>query len=287
MSQNNSIREIAWRQHTAGRPNSFFKRINDILDMYQLPSFNEIMNQHYNKLDWKNIVRTAISSHWTVKLKADCEEISTLKLLSKTNLNIGQTHNVWDTISSSVKDVRKAETKVLMLTGTYMLQTLKVKFNQAEIDPTCPIKQEVYWKCTSTLSEVFCYCGVMEDETIPKSVDDLTKNLLKPRHNRYPRLVLSIIGDSSSFVPKPWLTPVFQLGLIETAKGAKDCLILYKGSAEKVSTLVWEAVDDFSVVNNQKNNSQSTESEDYFINLIGLRPGEKAIAVSNFILNMF
>ncbi|VDI09308.1 Hypothetical predicted protein [Mytilus galloprovincialis] len=103
MSHNNSIREIAWRQHTAGRPNSFFKRINDILDMYQLPSFNEIMNQHYNKLDWKNIVRTAISSHWTVKLKADCEEKSTLKLLSKRHLNIGQNHNVWDTISSELR----------------------------------------------------------------------------------------------------------------------------------------------------------------------------------------
>ncbi|CAC5416003.1 unnamed protein product [Mytilus coruscus] len=91
MSHNNSIREIAWRQHTA------------------------------------------------VKLKADCDEKSTLKLLSKRNLNIGQTHNVWDTISNSVKDVRKATTKVRMLTGTYMLQTLKVKFNQAEVDPTYPI----------------------------------------------------------------------------------------------------------------------------------------------------
>ncbi|CAG2195963.1 unnamed protein product [Mytilus edulis] len=121
----------------------------------------------------------------------------------------------------------------------------------------------------------------MEDETIPERVDDLTKSLLKPRHNRYPRLVLSIIGDSSSFVPKPWLTPVFQLGLIETAKGAKDCLIMYKGSEEKVSTLVWEAVDDFSVVNNQKHNSQSTENEDNFINLIGLRPGENAIVNKN------
>ncbi|VDI77857.1 Hypothetical predicted protein [Mytilus galloprovincialis] len=87
------------------------------------------MNQHNNKLDWKK----------HLKLKADCEEKSTLKLLSKRNLNIGQTHNVWDTISSSVKDVRKAATKVRMLTGTYMLQTLKAKFNQAEIDPTCPI----------------------------------------------------------------------------------------------------------------------------------------------------
>ncbi|CAC5378822.1 unnamed protein product [Mytilus coruscus] len=139
MSQNNSIREIAWRQHTAGRPSSFFKRINDILDMYQLPSFSEIMNHHYNKIDWKNIVRTATSSHWANKLKSNCEEKSTLKLLPKGNLNIEQTYNVWDTISNSVKDARKATTKVRMLTGTYMLQTLKVKFNHSEVDPTCPI----------------------------------------------------------------------------------------------------------------------------------------------------
>lgn len=36
-----------------------------------------------------------------------------------------------------------------------------------------------------------------------------------------PKLVLSIIGDSKSFVPKPWITSVFKQGLIETAKGAK------------------------------------------------------------------
>lgn len=74
---------------------------------------------------------------------------------------------------------------------------------------------------------------------------------------------------------------------LKTKLSFLDCLIIYKGSEEKVSTLVWEAVDDFSVVNNQKHNSQSTENEDNFINLIGLRPGENAIVVSNFISSRF
>ena len=142
MSQNNSMRETTWRQHTVGQPTSFFVRITDILDMYQLPSFIEIMNCHYNKIEWKNKVRTSISSYWSNKLRSDCEEKSTLNLFSTENLNIGKNHKVWDTtfcISNSVKDIRKAATKVRMLTGTYMLQTLKVKFNQAEVDPTCPI----------------------------------------------------------------------------------------------------------------------------------------------------
>jgi hypothetical protein len=56
----------------------------------------------------------------------------------------------------------------------------------------------------------------------PRSPERQTILTPKPRSTeRHPRLVLSVVGDSSSFVPKPWLTPVFQLGLIETAKGAK------------------------------------------------------------------
>jgi hypothetical protein len=36
MSENVSIREIAWRQYV-GRPASFFIRIVGILDLYELP----------------------------------------------------------------------------------------------------------------------------------------------------------------------------------------------------------------------------------------------------------
>ncbi|VDI36243.1 Hypothetical predicted protein [Mytilus galloprovincialis] len=99
------------------------------------------------------------------------------------------------------------------------------------------------------------------------SVENLTRDLTRLGNDRYPRLVLSIIGDSSSFVPKPWLTPVFQLGLTETAKGAKDCLVIYKGSTEKVSNLVWEAIDYFCVLNEGAGDKSN-------ITLVGLRPNE-------------
>jgi hypothetical protein len=36
------------------------------------------------------------------KLRSDCEGNLTLNLPSTENLNIGKTHNVWDTISNSV-----------------------------------------------------------------------------------------------------------------------------------------------------------------------------------------
>ena len=57
MSENVSIREIAWRQYNAGRPASFFVRIDGILDLYELPSFIEVMSGHLKTLDWKGIVK--------------------------------------------------------------------------------------------------------------------------------------------------------------------------------------------------------------------------------------
>jgi methyl coenzyme M reductase subunit D len=48
------------------------------------------------------------------------------------------THNIWDTVENSVIEVRKATMKARMLTGTYILQVHKNKFNQAEIDTICP-----------------------------------------------------------------------------------------------------------------------------------------------------
>ncbi|CAC5398391.1 TRPM2 [Mytilus coruscus] len=101
-----------------------------------------------------------------------------------------------------------------------------------------------------------------------KLLEDKSKNKKEKKYRdpEPPKLVLSIIGDSKSFVPKPWITSVFQYGLIETAKGAKDSLILYKGSSETVSCIVREAVEDF--------NRLQSEGDDVFISLVGILPEE-------------
>lgn len=139
MCENSSIKEIALRQLNAGNPSSFFVRIIGTMKMYNLPTYHQIMNGSFEKTEWKYIVKKAINKHWTTTLREDCKNKSTLNMLCIDSLEIGKTHVVWDSISNSVRDVRKATTKARMATGTYMLQTHKAKFNQAEVDPTCPI----------------------------------------------------------------------------------------------------------------------------------------------------
>ena len=156
MIENVSIREIAWRQYNVGRPASFFIRIVGILDLYELPPFTEVMNGHFKKIEWKGIVKKSINTYWNTKLQLDCQSKSSLSLLSTTSLEMGKTHIVWDSINNSVRDVRNAITKARMLAGTYMLQTLKSKFNQAEVDPTCPICRLE----TETITHVITSCSL-------------------------------------------------------------------------------------------------------------------------------
>lgn len=138
-SNNCSIKAIAWRQFNVGSPSSFFVRISEILTLYNLPSFEMTMSTNISKLEWKMLTKEALNEYWTLNLREDCRNRSTLNMLSIENMSIGKTHLVWDSSANSVKEVRQSITKARMLTGRYMLQTNKVKFNQAEIDPTCPV----------------------------------------------------------------------------------------------------------------------------------------------------
>lgn len=56
-----------------------------------------------------------------------------------------------------------------------------------------------------------------------------------------PTMVFSVIGDSDSFVPRPWPKTVFQTALIEAAKSGGETWILYSGAEQGVSKVVRDA----------------------------------------------
>nr|XP_034318676.1 transient receptor potential cation channel subfamily M member 2-like [Crassostrea gigas] len=56
-----------------------------------------------------------------------------------------------------------------------------------------------------------------------------------------PTMVFSVIGDSDSFVPRPWPKTVFQTALIEAAKSGGETWILFRKNKEVVSNVIQEA----------------------------------------------
>lgn len=63
-----------------------------------------------------------------------------------------------------------------------------------------------------------------------------------------PTMVLSIIGDSDTFVPKPWPKNVFQTALMEAAKSGEETWILYRGGDESVSNVVKEGYKQYETI---------------------------------------
>ncbi|XP_056021813.1 uncharacterized protein LOC125651630 [Ostrea edulis] len=71
-------------------------------------------------------------------------------------------------------------------------------------------------------------------------------NEIESKVNSTPTMVFSVIGDSNSFVPRPWAKTVFQTALIEAAKSGGDTWILYRGHDYGVSSIVRDAYRKYS-----------------------------------------
>ena len=91
-----------------------------------------------SKDQWKINTKRAVRKYWTERLRLEYEK-STLKYCNIPCLQIGRTHHVWDSIESTRLEVRRAVVKSRIVTGTYIVQSLRSKFNQYQIDPTCPL----------------------------------------------------------------------------------------------------------------------------------------------------
>ena len=108
-----------------------------ILDTYQLPSLRKLRTEIPTKEQWKILVKRAVNEFWTDKLSTEAADKSTLCYLNTEPLKIGQTHSLWSSLESRVSDVRKGITRCRMITGTYMLQSIKSRFSKSSIKSTC------------------------------------------------------------------------------------------------------------------------------------------------------
>ncbi len=83
------------------------------------------------------MTKRTIYNFWETRLRDEGRSKSTLQYLDLKAVSFRQPHPIWNATDSDLTDVTKARVKVKLLTGTYMLQTNKARFNKSEVDPTC------------------------------------------------------------------------------------------------------------------------------------------------------
>ncbi|CAG2208932.1 unnamed protein product [Mytilus edulis] len=93
--------------------------------------------------------------------------------------------------------------------------------------------------------------------------------------NCFPGLVLSIIGDSESYVPKPWNTVAFTSGLLQSIQGVKKSWVIYRGKTGGISRLIYDAFRETS--NTKSPTEPKNKNKETFNNntLIAIRPAKK------------
>ncbi|MES9904479.1 MAG: reverse transcriptase domain-containing protein [Sedimenticola sp.] len=143
-SPNTSIeKQLAERQLEVKsmNSNSWFIAVKKILLKYDLQSPDELIQMPPKKQEWKRIINKAVNEKWTQCIVNQAELYSSLNQLSKVFIP-GRCHPAIIPYQNSYRDVNRIPIKVKILTGTYILQTNRVKFNQNEVNKTCLLCHE-------------------------------------------------------------------------------------------------------------------------------------------------
>ncbi|CAC5418282.1 unnamed protein product [Mytilus coruscus] len=125
----------------AGNSDSFFSRIQEILKYYNLPTVSEFKDQLLSKMQWKKDINRTIANKWSTILQEEMKEKSTLKRYNTQMLKIHETHPVWKTLPPLTYEVKKANIKARLLTGTYLLQEHVQRFTGNTEEQKCQLCQ--------------------------------------------------------------------------------------------------------------------------------------------------
>ena len=129
--------DIAKRQIAIKDPDShsWFAACARLLHKYSLPNIYTLQQQFSCEASCKREVKAQVDTFVAESWHAEAKEKTSLKYLNA--CKVGGTHLCWKTVANSPRDVRRAITKVRLLTGTYYLQTNRVKFKNGAVTDLC------------------------------------------------------------------------------------------------------------------------------------------------------
>jgi hypothetical protein len=84
------------------------------------------------------MVKWSVLSWWELSLCSEGKVKSTLLYMSFEKVSFSSPRSIWQAISPNIRSVARACIKARLLTGTYMLQDTRAKYD-AKVAPTCPL----------------------------------------------------------------------------------------------------------------------------------------------------
>jgi hypothetical protein len=132
--------QIACRQ-LATKPltsKSWFTYVIKLCYKYKLPSPHEVILNPPTLAKWNRMVKWSVLSWWELSLCSEGKVKSTLLYMSFEKVSFSSPRSIWQAISPNIRSVARARIKARLLTGTYMLQDTRAKYD-AKVAPTCSL----------------------------------------------------------------------------------------------------------------------------------------------------
>ena len=131
---------------------SFFCKSQNLLNLYNLPNVETLKILLPTKLEWKRHVKQAIDQKWYKSLQDEAASKSSMIYCNTNDLKPSTPHQVWKTLDTSMSEIKKAVTKVRMLTGSYILYGRQWQTEEQNLCKLCYLEQEdvkhILTRCT-------------------------------------------------------------------------------------------------------------------------------------------
>ena len=158
-------RQIALRQNGSS---SWFLYAMEIATEYGIrEAFLGALQAPWDRTKWKRFITTTITRKWFERLTEGARLKSTLEWLNTALCRPGRPHHLWPDHGCGSRARLAASYRAKMLTGSYILQATRARYNQHEVDPSCPLCDAPKEDIPHILTECPALSPV-RDKTLPK-----------------------------------------------------------------------------------------------------------------------
>ncbi len=115
----------------------WFCYIRRLCSKYDLPPPATLLDNPPTKSAWKATYDRHLKDYWSSYMLNQAEYLKKARFLNPQAYCIGKTHPIIRHASIKIKDVQKCTVKLQLITGSYLLQAHRAKFNQFEVKADC------------------------------------------------------------------------------------------------------------------------------------------------------
>jgi hypothetical protein len=121
----------------SGQSNSWFIYEKKIIWKYNLPEIYLLLEAPYTKAEWKKLTYEKVYQYWKNHITSLSEYYTYLKYLNVEAFKPGKQHPLIFLPTMSARDTDRIPMKLKLVSGSYIFQSNRSKFNQSQIHATC------------------------------------------------------------------------------------------------------------------------------------------------------